>query len=101
MLADEAKVQPWKADVVAAKRGDQSAFASLVRSTQRSIFGLCLRLLRSESEASEVAHGRGRDEGDSALQRQVSAGRRDRARGSLVTGERLGDSAGRGPRSAR
>ena len=55
MLADEAKAQPWKADVVAAKRGDQSAFASLVRSTQRSIFGLCLRLLRSESEASEMA----------------------------------------------
>lgn len=55
MLADEAKAQPWKADVVAAKRGDQSAFASLVRSTQRSIFGLCLRLLHSESEASEAA----------------------------------------------
>ncbi len=55
MLADEAKAQPWKADVIAAKRGDQSAFASLVRSVQRPIFGLCLRLLRSEAEASEVA----------------------------------------------
>ena len=55
MLADEAKAQPWKADVIAARRGNQSAFASLVRSIQRPIFGLCLRLLRSESEASEVA----------------------------------------------
>lgn len=55
MLADEAKSQPWRADVIAARRGDQSAFASLVRSIQRAIYGLCLRLLRSEAEASEVA----------------------------------------------
>jgi RNA polymerase sigma-70 factor (ECF subfamily) len=55
MLADDAKAQPWKADVLAARRGDQSAFASLVRSIQRPVYGLCLRLLRSESEASEVA----------------------------------------------
>jgi RNA polymerase sigma-70 factor (ECF subfamily) len=55
MLADEAKSQPWRADVIAARRGDQSAFASLVRSIQRPVYGLCLRLLRSEAEASEVA----------------------------------------------
>ncbi len=55
MLTDEGKAQPWKVDVLAARRGDQSAFASLVRSVQRSIYGLCLRLLRSDSEASEVA----------------------------------------------
>ncbi len=55
MLADEAKTHPWKADVIAARRGDQSAFASLVRSIQRPVYGLCLRLLRLESEASEVA----------------------------------------------
>src|SRR5216684_8982752 len=55
MLADESKAQPWRADVIAARRGDQSAFASLVRSIQRAVYGLCLRLLRSEAEASEVA----------------------------------------------
>jgi RNA polymerase sigma-70 factor (ECF subfamily) len=55
MLADQAKDQPWKADVVAARRGDQSAFASLVRSVQRPVYGLCLRLLRTEAEACEVA----------------------------------------------
>src|SRR5262249_46828111 len=55
MLADEAKAQPWKADVIAARRGDQSAFAALVRSVQRPVYGLCLRLLRSDSEACEVA----------------------------------------------
>jgi RNA polymerase sigma-70 factor (ECF subfamily) len=55
MLADEAPEQPWKADVLAARRGDHSAFASLVRSVQRPIFGLCLRLLSSEAEAAEVA----------------------------------------------
>src|SRR4051794_41885591 len=46
---------PWKADVLAARRGDQNAFEALVRSVQRPIFGLCLRLLTSEAEAAEVA----------------------------------------------
>lgn len=55
MFGDEGKALPWKADVLAARRGDQSAFASLVRSVQRPVYGLCLRLLRTDSEASEVA----------------------------------------------
>lgn len=46
---------PWKADVLAARRGDQSAFEALVRSVQRPVYGLCLRLLATEAEASEVA----------------------------------------------
>lgn len=46
---------PWKADVQAARRGDRSAFESLVRSVQRPVYGLCLRLLSNEAEASEVA----------------------------------------------
>jgi RNA polymerase sigma-70 factor (ECF subfamily) len=54
MAADELAL-PWKADVAAARGGDSRAFASLVRSVQRPVYGLCLRLLRSEAEASEVA----------------------------------------------
>ncbi|MHB8876295.1 MAG: RNA polymerase sigma factor [Myxococcaceae bacterium] len=54
MAADELAL-PWKADVAAARGGDPRAFASLVRSVQRPVYGLCLRLLRSEAEASEVA----------------------------------------------
>ncbi|MBI3181376.1 MAG: sigma-70 family RNA polymerase sigma factor [Myxococcales bacterium] len=53
-MAEEGAL-PWKADVQAARRGDHRAFASLVRSVQRPVYGLCLRLLRSEAEASEVA----------------------------------------------
>jgi RNA polymerase sigma-70 factor, ECF subfamily len=55
MLGEEGEQHPWKADVIAARRGDQSAFASLVRSVQRSVYGLCLRLLSSDAEASEAA----------------------------------------------
>jgi RNA polymerase sigma-70 factor (ECF subfamily) len=55
MIPEEGKSLPWKADVLAARNGDQSAFASLVRSVQRPVYGLCLRLLRVEAEASEVA----------------------------------------------
>jgi len=55
MFAEEGKALPWKKDVLAARRGDHSAFASLVRSVQRPVYGLCLRLLRTDSEAAEVA----------------------------------------------
>ncbi len=55
MFAEEGKALPWKADVLAARRGDHSAFASLVRRVQRPVYGLCLRLLRTDSEAAEVA----------------------------------------------
>ncbi len=55
MLPDEREALPWRADVIAARGGDHAAFASLVRSVQRPVYGLCLRLLRSDSEASEVA----------------------------------------------
>jgi RNA polymerase sigma-70 factor, ECF subfamily len=51
MLADEPPALPWREDVLAARKGDHSAFASLVRSVQRPVFGLCLRLLSTEAEA--------------------------------------------------
>lgn len=54
-LAEDVSDQPWKADVLAARGGDPRAFASLVRQAQRSVYGLCLRLLSNEAEASEVA----------------------------------------------
>lgn len=47
--------QPWVEDVRKARRGDSNAFAALVRSMQRQVYGLCLRLLRTEAEAAEVA----------------------------------------------
>lgn len=46
---------PWVDDVRRARRGDSNAFASLVKSVQRQVYGLCLRLLQTEAEASEVA----------------------------------------------
>src|SRR5690349_21775166 len=56
MIAFESEESsPWKADVLAARRGDQQAFAQLVRSVQRPVYGLCLRLLRTDAEACEVA----------------------------------------------
>ncbi len=54
-MAAEAPVQPWVEDIRRARKGDSNAFAALVRSMQRQVFGLCLRLLRNEGEASEVA----------------------------------------------
>ena len=53
MAADS--IQPWAQEVRRARRGDNDAFAALVRSVQRPVYGLCLRLLRTEAEASEVA----------------------------------------------
>jgi RNA polymerase sigma-70 factor (ECF subfamily) len=47
--------QPWVDEVRRARRGDSDAFAALVRAVQRPVFGLCLRLLRTEAEAAEVA----------------------------------------------
>ena len=55
MLGTESPSLPWQPDVLAARRGDRSAFEALVRSVQRPVYGLCLRLLASEAEASEVA----------------------------------------------
>src|SRR5687767_5234827 len=54
-VTSDAPALPWKADVLAARRGDRSAFEALVRSVQRQVFGLCLRLLSTEAEASEIA----------------------------------------------
>lgn len=54
-MATDAIEQPWAEDVRRARRGDDKAFAALVRAVQRPVYGLCLRLLRSEAEASEVA----------------------------------------------
>ena len=45
MAADPAT--PWADEVRRARRGDQNAFAALVRGLQRPIYGLCLRLLRT------------------------------------------------------
>jgi RNA polymerase sigma-70 factor (ECF subfamily) len=53
MMAEPA--MPFVQEVRRARRGDSDAFASLVRSIQRPVYGLCLRLLRREAEASEVA----------------------------------------------
>ncbi|RPH70578.1 MAG: sigma-70 family RNA polymerase sigma factor [Myxococcaceae bacterium] len=55
MLAERTETVPYRAEVRAARRGDRSAFEALVRSVQRPIYGLCLRLLRTEAEAAEVA----------------------------------------------
>lgn len=46
---------PWVDHVRRARKGDSNAFAALVKSVQRQVYGLCLRLLRTEAEASEVA----------------------------------------------
>lgn len=53
-LAEGVQELPHRAEVIAARRGDRSAFETLVRSVQRPVYGLCLRLLRTEAEASEV-----------------------------------------------
>jgi RNA polymerase sigma-70 factor, ECF subfamily len=55
LMADDAAAPPWKAAVVAARRGDPSAFEQLVRGVQRPVYGLALRLLGNEAEASEVS----------------------------------------------
>lgn len=55
LMAAEPPVQPWVEDVRRARKGDRNAFAALVRAVQRPVFGLCLRLLRTEAEAAEVA----------------------------------------------
>ena len=55
MLAERTETVPYRAEVRAARRGDRSAFEALVRSVQRPVYGLCLRLLRTEAEAAEVA----------------------------------------------
>jgi RNA polymerase sigma-70 factor (ECF subfamily) len=55
ILAEPTETVPYRAEVRAARRGDRSAFEALVRSVQRPIYGLCLRLLRTEAEAAEVA----------------------------------------------
>jgi len=53
MAAEEGA--PYLAEVRRARRGDSDAFAQLVRSIQRPVYGICLRLLRSDAEAAEVA----------------------------------------------
>lgn len=54
MVADGEEEQSHRAQVRAARRGDKAAFEGLVRSVQRPVYGLCLRLTRSEAEACEV-----------------------------------------------
>lgn len=49
------EVHPWSQEVAAARGGDRQAFEAIVRGLQRPVYGLCLRLLSNESEASEVA----------------------------------------------
>lgn len=54
MMAEQPAI-PYLQEVRRARRGDADAFAQLVRSIQRPIYGICLRLLRTEAEAAEVA----------------------------------------------
>ncbi len=54
-LMDTPVAQPWVDEVRRAQGGDRDAFAAVVRGLQRPVYGLCLRLLRTEAEASEVA----------------------------------------------
>jgi RNA polymerase sigma-70 factor, ECF subfamily len=54
-MADEAVVPAWRDEVRAARGGDPSAFEALVRGVQRPVYGLALRLLGNEAEASEVS----------------------------------------------
>lgn len=49
------QVEPLVNEVRRAQAGDPEAFEQLVRGVQRPIYGLCLRLLRNEAEATEVA----------------------------------------------
>jgi len=49
------EVLPWSQEVAAARGGDRQAFEQIVRGFQRQVYGLCLRLLSNEAEASEVA----------------------------------------------
>lgn len=55
IMSTETIAQPWVEDVRRARRGDSNAFAALVRSVQRPVYGLCLRMLRTEAEAAEIA----------------------------------------------
>jgi RNA polymerase sigma-70 factor, ECF subfamily len=54
MMAAE-QTEPLIDEVKRAQAGDPEAFASLVKGVQRPVYGLCLRLLRTEAEAIEVA----------------------------------------------
>lgn len=49
------EILPWSQEVAAARGGDRQAFEQIVRGFQRPVYGLCLRLLSNEAEASEVA----------------------------------------------
>lgn len=53
--AHNAEAAELLATIRAARNGNSSAFELLVRSVQRPVYGLCLRLLRTEAEAAEVA----------------------------------------------
>ncbi|MBL9038744.1 MAG: sigma-70 family RNA polymerase sigma factor [Archangium sp.] len=55
VTAPPPQVQPWADEVRRARRGDSDAFATLVRALQRPVYGLCVRLLRADAEAAEVA----------------------------------------------
>jgi RNA polymerase sigma-70 factor (ECF subfamily) len=55
MASETITPQPWVDEVRRARKGDSNAFAALVRATQRSVFGLCRRMLRTEAEAAEIA----------------------------------------------
>ena len=75
MAADESS-EPGLLDasrVKAARAGDPAAFEALVRSVQRPVYGLCLRLLRSEAESAEVAQ-------ETFLRAYQNLGRFDEAR---------------------
>lgn len=53
--AAESAFEPEEANLVRARGGDSQAFAMLVRTHQRSVFSLALRLLRVPEESQELA----------------------------------------------
>ena len=67
------QTDPLVDEIRRAQAGDPEAFAQLVRGVQRPVFGLCLRLLRTEAEATEVAQ-------EAFLRAWQNMGRFDRTR---------------------
>jgi len=55
LMGSDDPVPRMQSLVQAARQGDPSAFAALVRSAQRAVYGLCYRILRSEGDANEMA----------------------------------------------
>jgi len=55
LMAPSAPPESSASLVQQARKGDSSAFGTLVRNAQRAVYGLCYRLLRSDGDANEMA----------------------------------------------